>query len=70
MEIIKQIKEEMDKQGISISKMAWRLDITDQAVFRWFNGNSYPTLKHLDKMTKILGCELKLTKGEEDVREV
>lgn len=64
MDIMEQIKEEMNKQGISIWRLAKMLDLSEQAVYKWFNYQQNPTLSHLIDIAWLLGCEIKLERTE------
>ena len=65
MDIMEQIQEEMSRQGISIWRLSKMLELSEQAVYRWFRYEQNPTLSHLIDIAWVLGCEIELKKIEE-----
>ena len=49
------LKKHMDKQNISIKEMATTLNVSFQAVWRYVNGETLPTVPHLFQIAQILG---------------
>lgn len=52
------IKEEMDAQGITYRDMSNALDISFQAVWKYCEGQSLPTLVNFYKISQILGVSI------------
>lgn len=52
------IKEEMDAQGITFRDMSNALGISFQAVWKYCEGQSLPTLENFNKISQILGVSI------------
>jgi len=53
------IKKLMERQGISIYKLAMDADISDTCIRNWFNSRNYtPSLSSLEKICTALGYSL------------
>lgn len=52
------IKEEMDAQGITYRDMSNALGISFQAVWKYCEGKSLPTLANFYKISQILGVSI------------
>lgn len=50
--MFEEIKKIMDKKGITIPKLAKKLNIPLQTVYHWFYGHSKPSLKYVIKLSK------------------
>ncbi len=49
------LRAKMDKLDISIKELAATLGVSFQAVWRYINGETLPTVPHLFEITQILG---------------
>lgn len=44
--------------NINKYEIAQKLGVSHQAVYKWFNGKSFPSTKNLIKLSKILGVSI------------
>ena len=56
--IIKRIKREMKRQGISQKLLAERVGVTPCTITRYFNGSREPSLTVLENMARAVNLEL------------
>lgn len=57
-DLIKIIKEECERQGISLSKLLSKADVSSHVVSFWETGEVEPSLKVLDRLCEALGIKL------------
>lgn len=69
-EIVRILKEEKDRQGLSISELARRVDMAKSAVSRYFNYTREFPLNRADDFARVLGIStdylLGISKGDSD----
>jgi transcriptional regulator with XRE-family HTH domain len=56
--VLTAIKKYRIKLGISQTKLADKLDVSQQAVASWENGERSPSTDKLPDLAKILGCSI------------
>ena len=59
---VEEIKEIVQKQKITQTELANRMDECEENVSRWFHAGRTPNIRKVEKMVDALGYEIKLVK--------
>ena len=63
-ENVKTIKNLRQRAGLTQEELAVKMQITQQAVARWENENTAPSVDKLPQLARILGCTIDELYGE------
>lgn len=58
--ILSTIRERMDEKGITVKDMATSLNVTEKAVYCWFNGVARPSLDRMVEIADLVGYTIEL----------
>ena len=61
---MKTIKNLRQRAGLTQEELAMKMQITQQAVARWENENTAPSVDKLPQLARILGCTIDELYGE------
>lgn len=51
-------KIERMRADLRAGEAAYALDVSRMTLWRWENGQDFPTIQHLAKMAKVYGCTI------------
>ena len=54
----KKISKKLSENNISVKELYSYLDISEQAVYKWFRGESLPTIENFIMLTDLLNCSI------------
>ena len=54
----KKISKKLSENNISVKELSSYLDISEQAVYKWFRGESLPTIENFIMLTDLLNCSI------------
>lgn len=60
--LIKLIKEERVRQGLSLRELARKAGVSDSAIHNWEKGRNKLTVENADKILKALGLTISIGK--------
>ena len=54
----KNLKELIKIAGLTVQEVATRLYVTEQAVYRWCNGKTLPSIDNLVELSKLIDVKI------------
>lgn len=52
------IKVERIRADLRVGEAADKIQVSRMTLWRWENGQNFPTIQHLAKMAKVYGCTI------------